>query len=155
MTSDRIKEIQETTAHPNSTSVMLALKQVWNECEQSCNQTNAKLVEENKRLREGIIEGWGTDYFKLQSELCAAKERIKELEEATIFNNSELVKLREIIQLKEDAYSDIGNKYSHALLRIKEHEKFFKWVIKGDRKLNDYRLKAIELIDPTKYGKDN
>jgi hypothetical protein len=34
MNSDRIKEIQETTAYPDSVSVMLALKQVWNECEQ-------------------------------------------------------------------------------------------------------------------------
>ncbi len=34
MTSERIKEIQEQTPYPNSVSVMLALKQVWNECEQ-------------------------------------------------------------------------------------------------------------------------
>ena len=34
MTSDRIKEIQETTAYPQSQSVYLALLQVWNECEQ-------------------------------------------------------------------------------------------------------------------------
>ena len=34
MNSYRIKEIQETTAYPESTSVMLALKQVWNECAQ-------------------------------------------------------------------------------------------------------------------------
>ncbi len=34
MTSERIKEIQEQTAYPKSRSVMLALKQVWNECEQ-------------------------------------------------------------------------------------------------------------------------
>jgi hypothetical protein len=34
MTSDRIKEIQAETAYPDSVSVMLALKQVWNECEQ-------------------------------------------------------------------------------------------------------------------------
>lgn len=34
MNSDRIKEIQMTTAYPESVSVMLALKQVWNECEQ-------------------------------------------------------------------------------------------------------------------------
>lgn len=34
MNSDRIKEIQETTAYPKSVSVMLALNQVWNECEQ-------------------------------------------------------------------------------------------------------------------------
>ena len=34
MTSERIKEIQEQTDYPESVSVMLALKQVWNECEQ-------------------------------------------------------------------------------------------------------------------------
>ena len=34
MNSDRIKEIQKTTAYPESVSVMLALNQVWNECEQ-------------------------------------------------------------------------------------------------------------------------
>jgi hypothetical protein len=34
MTSDRIRQIQEQTAYPKSISVMLALKQVWNECEQ-------------------------------------------------------------------------------------------------------------------------
>lgn len=34
MTSDRIKEIQETTAYPDSVSVKQALLQVWNECEQ-------------------------------------------------------------------------------------------------------------------------
>ena len=34
MTSERIKEIQEQTAYPESRSVMLALNQVWNECEQ-------------------------------------------------------------------------------------------------------------------------
>ncbi len=34
MTSERIKEIQEQTAYPQSVSVMLALKQVWNECAQ-------------------------------------------------------------------------------------------------------------------------
>ena len=34
MTTDRIKEIQEGTACPNSKSVQQALLQVWNECEQ-------------------------------------------------------------------------------------------------------------------------
>lgn len=34
MTSERIREIQAQTAYPQSISVMLALKQVWNECEQ-------------------------------------------------------------------------------------------------------------------------
>ena len=34
MNSDRIKEIQETTAYPESVSVKQALLQVWNECDQ-------------------------------------------------------------------------------------------------------------------------
>ena len=34
MTSDRIKEIQEQTAYPESISVQQALLQVWNECKQ-------------------------------------------------------------------------------------------------------------------------
>jgi len=34
MNSDRIKEIQKTTAYPESVSVKQALLQVWNECEQ-------------------------------------------------------------------------------------------------------------------------
>lgn len=32
MESERIKEIQRTTAYPESTSVKQALLQVWNEC---------------------------------------------------------------------------------------------------------------------------
>jgi D-hexose-6-phosphate mutarotase len=34
MTTDRIKEIQETTPYPENHSVQQALLQVWNECEQ-------------------------------------------------------------------------------------------------------------------------
>ena len=34
MTSERIKEIQEQTAYPESRSVNQALLQVWNECSQ-------------------------------------------------------------------------------------------------------------------------
>jgi len=34
MNSDRIKEIQEATAYPESVSVKQALLQVWNECAQ-------------------------------------------------------------------------------------------------------------------------
>jgi hypothetical protein len=35
MTADRIREIQEQTAYPDSKSVQQALFQVWNECEQN------------------------------------------------------------------------------------------------------------------------
>jgi chemotaxis regulatin CheY-phosphate phosphatase CheZ len=35
MTSERIKEIQQQTAYPDSISVQQALLQVWNECMQN------------------------------------------------------------------------------------------------------------------------
>ena len=50
MTSDRIKEIQKTTAHPDSVSVMLALKQVWNECAIECAAKDAEI----ERLKKEI-----------------------------------------------------------------------------------------------------
>jgi len=34
MNTERIKEIQQATAYPESVSVQQALLQVWNECEQ-------------------------------------------------------------------------------------------------------------------------
>lgn len=53
MNSDRIKEIQETTAYPESVSVKQALLQVWNECEQepvkNCNIPHVSIALENKR----------------------------------------------------------------------------------------------------------
>jgi len=50
MTADRIKEIQETTAFPNSLSVCQALIKVWNECE----------YEQNSRMysEEDIKSAW-------------------------------------------------------------------------------------------------
>lgn len=38
MNSDRIKELQEQTAYPESVSVYKALLQVWNECQQEHNE---------------------------------------------------------------------------------------------------------------------
>lgn len=84
MDSERIKQIQITTAYPESVSVMLALKQVWNECEQekikiveleklsakietcetilssysltkSDKQSLRQVIKAEKKLREGII----------------------------------------------------------------------------------------------------
>ena len=55
MTSERIKEIQECTAYPNSKSVQLALLQVWNECAQQSQSEIESLTKEVERLREGLI----------------------------------------------------------------------------------------------------
>lgn len=48
MNSDRIKEVQEQTAFPESLSVKQALLQVWNECQQ----------EHNKQLRLHGVMHW-------------------------------------------------------------------------------------------------
>lgn len=48
MNSKRIEEIQNQTAYPESTSVMIALKQVWNECQQ---ENNKKIEAYKKKIR--------------------------------------------------------------------------------------------------------
>ena len=50
MTSDRIKEIQQTTAYPDSLSVQQALLQVWNECEQDKSSPS-----DNTQIRDGWV----------------------------------------------------------------------------------------------------
>ena len=54
MTSERIKEIQQQTAYPDSVSVQQALLQVWNECSTS-SQTE---------ISDEEIE-YGFEYFQI------------------------------------------------------------------------------------------
>jgi len=49
MTSERIKEIQEQTAYPESVSVKQALLQVWKECEQEQSRTT-DINEQSKKI---------------------------------------------------------------------------------------------------------
>jgi hypothetical protein len=49
MTSDRIRQIQEGTAYPNSVSVQQALLQVWNECQQE-NNNKIEILNREKQL---------------------------------------------------------------------------------------------------------
>jgi len=51
MTSERIKEIQQQTAYPDSISVQQALLQVWNECSQLPQQETLYTEEQ---VREAI-----------------------------------------------------------------------------------------------------
>lgn len=48
MTTDRIKEIQQATAYPESVSVQQALLKVWNECEQE--QLRLHIVSQQREL---------------------------------------------------------------------------------------------------------
>ena len=80
MTSERIKEIQEQTAYPESRSVMLALKQVWNECEQELTKKMYS-EEEVKNIAEWSFHFYKTNEFddsELEEEWCKLlKEKFK------------------------------------------------------------------------------
>jgi hypothetical protein len=65
MTSERIKEIQQQTAYPDSISVQQALLQVWNECSQLPQQEKIHTEDEiecdycNKRVKKFMaIDTW-------------------------------------------------------------------------------------------------
>jgi len=68
MTSERIREIQEQTAYPESRSVHQALLQVWNECEQENNKQNSELLQSNKELLEAL------EYWKKRCKLIETCE---------------------------------------------------------------------------------
>ena len=61
MNSDRIKEIQEQTAYPESVSVMVALKQVWNECEQE--QLAIQRVSQQRELLNAFQKHYQSDGY--------------------------------------------------------------------------------------------
>lgn len=55
MTSDRIKEIQQTSAYPDSRSVNQALLQVWNECDQEANLRLSEQKEKHDKEMEEAL----------------------------------------------------------------------------------------------------
>lgn len=57
MDSNRIKELQEETAYPQSISVYKALLQVWNECQQEHNkQLRLHIVSQQRELLKAFTE---------------------------------------------------------------------------------------------------
>jgi hypothetical protein len=57
MTAERIKEIQDATAYPESVSVQQALLKVWNECEQ-----HESLPPKIERIIAVVAKRWGKEY---------------------------------------------------------------------------------------------
>ena len=76
MNSDRIKEIQQTTAYPESVSVKQALLQVWNECEQEYRSQASELPsdDEIESLSVKRYRGEDLDEQKRNSKLILAFE---------------------------------------------------------------------------------
>jgi hypothetical protein len=86
MTSERIKEIQEQTAYSESVSVMLALKQVWNECEQEqlAIQRVSKALPSNDLANWTLRNGWTYNFcdgkwWQLQESQNYIKKTTKEI----------------------------------------------------------------------------
>lgn len=76
MTSDRIKEIQEATAYPESRSVSVALHTVWNETLQEINQRTCESCNK-KQSCEAFASAWNqykVDYNEFVCSLWEAKE---------------------------------------------------------------------------------
>jgi hypothetical protein len=67
MNTDRIKEIQLATAHPESGSVYTALLKVWNETEQ-------------EQLRIGAVTCCTDLEWSLYKQVVELKEKVKKLE---------------------------------------------------------------------------
>ena len=70
MTSERIKEIQQQTAYPDSVSVQQALLQVWNEC-----STSSQTEISDEEIEKGVNEHFVGDL--MWSEKIAFKLAIK------------------------------------------------------------------------------
>ena len=62
MNSDRIEELQKTTAYPDSRSVANALLQVWNECAQE----NNKQINEMREIMKAAASMAGKDWIYVQ-----------------------------------------------------------------------------------------
>tara|TARA_R110000823_G_scaffold215698_1_gene345300 strand:- start:862 stop:1155 length:294 start_codon:yes stop_codon:yes gene_type:complete len=86
MNSDRIKEIQQTTAYPNSVSVQQALLQVWNECEQervkNCSipvvVRSSSLKNENSKLND--VEFYDLMQMYRMAEMTDQEKTVKRFE---------------------------------------------------------------------------
>ena len=80
MDSNRIKKIQEETAHPNSVSVQQALLKVWNECEQEKVKT--------KMSKEELIEEI-LDIIHSENSGLSTHQRVSEIEKILNQNKDE------------------------------------------------------------------
>lgn len=131
MNSDRIKEIQETTSCPNSTSVQQALLQVWNECSQQSQSEIDELTNDLKSCQDTA------DFWERK-----ADEAYKEIEELIESKQSYCQqyedKCKEVERLRKDRESFIEIMKAHRLNAIENQQQ-------GIR--NQYHSGAEETID--------
>ena len=101
MTSERIKEIQEETAYPNSVSVQQALLKVWNECVQEPKQ---ETLEELKKWKEEALIAHEINQKVIEK--LMAEKKLMYSEEQVLPLLEILEKCQEYFLLKTDAKSE-------------------------------------------------
>ena len=101
MTSERIKEIQEETAYPNSVSVQQALLKVWNECVQEPKQ---ETLEELKKWKEEALIAHEINQKVIEK--LMAEKKLMYSEEQVLPLLEMLEKCQEYFLLKTDAKSE-------------------------------------------------
>jgi hypothetical protein len=79
MTTDRIKEIQDKTAFPDSVSVCQALLKVWNECEQDSLEIIKIQQELIKVLESQVIDLSMMSKIELGDDVIEEIKRLKEI----------------------------------------------------------------------------
>ena len=80
MTTDRIKEIQDNTAHPDSISVQQALLKVWNETEQE--QLRLHIVSQQREL----LIAYEKNHYTPQEWVLASKQCIEDIDNFLAIN---------------------------------------------------------------------
>jgi hypothetical protein len=96
MDSDRIKELQEQTAYPESLSVYKALLQVWNECQQEYNE------QEEREQQALFINGVGSTFAVEFAQYIAEEHfRLVNVQNGTYYWKDE-TSLRTTVQLYND-----------------------------------------------------
>jgi hypothetical protein len=101
MTSERIKEIQEETAYPNSLSVQQALLKVWNECVQEPKQ---ETLEELKKWKEEALIAHEINQKVIEK--LMAEKKLMYSEEQVLPLLEMLEKCQEYFLLKTDEKSE-------------------------------------------------
>lgn len=106
MTSDRIKEIQDETAYPESVSVMLALKRVWHETAQPLKDE----IKENRMYQLGEYKG--SEIYKHLIDNYSLPELV----------NAELIEANEQTQSLKDEIESVRIKLIGIALRTTDDD---------------------------------
>lgn len=123
MNSERIKEIQEQTAYPESVSVYKALMQVWNECLQEHNEQLRRIANvvncENECIEDIAINYLRDKILPLERRNKVCKEHLARMM-LRKYPPSKPEQLRRKKEMKENSDKIEMFKYLDSLVREKK-----------------------------------